>query len=138
MSAISAAELEQMKAKAPEVSELLRLMATPSRLLLLCQLSQGEASVGELEQAVGIRQPALSQHLADLRQHKLVSTRRQSRSIFYRIADPRVQQLLAAMHAVFCADFCAEGPSTPKPPPPSPDKPSADGAARFARVDPVQ
>nr|CAF1796354.1 Biofilm growth-associated repressor [Bacillus subtilis] len=86
------------------MAELLRFMATPSRLLLLCQLAQGEMTVSGLEDATGIRQPALSQQLAELRQRKLVATRRESRSIVYRMADPRVAALLGAMHGIFCAD----------------------------------
>ncbi|HEX7814013.1 metalloregulator ArsR/SmtB family transcription factor [Dyella sp.] len=93
-----------MKARVPEVSELLRFMATPSRLLLLCQLAQGEMTVGGLEEATGIRQPALSQQLAELRQRQLVATRRESRSIIYRMADSRVAALLTAMHGIFCMD----------------------------------
>ncbi len=97
-------DLARMKERVPEVAELLRFMATPSRLLLLCQLAQGEMTVGGLEDATGIRQPALSQQLAELRQRKLVATRRESRSIIYRMADPRVAALLGAMHGIFCAD----------------------------------
>ncbi|AUI09846.1 metalloregulator ArsR/SmtB family transcription factor [Stenotrophomonas maltophilia] len=93
-----------MKERVPEVAELLRFMATPSRLLLLCQLAQGEMTVGGLEEATGIRQPALSQQLAELRQRKLVATRRESRSIIYRMEDPRVAALLGAMHGIFCVD----------------------------------
>ncbi|HDN7839765.1 transcriptional regulator [Stenotrophomonas maltophilia] len=93
-----------MKERVPEVAELLRFMATPSRLLLLCQLAQGEMTVSGLQDATGIRQPALSQQLAELRQRKLVATRRESRSIVYRMADPRVAALLGAMHVIFCAD----------------------------------
>jgi DNA-binding transcriptional ArsR family regulator len=100
----SPSDLARMKERVPEVAELLRFMATPSRLLLLCQLAQGEMTVGGLEDATGIRQPALSQQLAELRQRKLVATRRESRSIIYRMADPRVAALLGAMHGIFCAD----------------------------------
>ncbi len=100
----SPSDLAKMKERVPEVAELLRFMATPSRLLLLCQLAQGEMTVGGLEDATGIRQPALSQQLAELRQRKLVATRRESRSIIYRMADPRVAALLGAMHGIFCAD----------------------------------
>ncbi len=100
----SPSDLAKMKERVPEVAELLRFMATPSRLLLLCQLAQGEMTVGGLEDATGIRQPALSQQLGELRQRKLVATRRESRSIIYRMADPRVAALLGAMHGIFCAD----------------------------------
>ncbi|WP_421567467.1 metalloregulator ArsR/SmtB family transcription factor [Stenotrophomonas sp. PD6] len=92
-----------MKERVPVVAELLRFVATPQRLLLLCQLSQGESTVGALEAATGIRQPALSQQLAELRQRHLVATRRESRSIFYRIDDARIEALLIAMHDIFCA-----------------------------------
>jgi len=102
------ANLLAMKERVPEVAELLRFMATPSRLLLLCQLAQGEATVGALEDATGIRQPALSQQLAELRQRQLVTTRRESRSIIYRMADARVAALLAAMHGIFCAEVTPE------------------------------
>lgn len=95
-------DLEAMKARVPEVAELLRVLSTPTRLLLLCQIALGEQSVSELEQALGLRQPGLSQQLADLRHSGLVKTRRQSRSIFYSIADPRVHRLLGAMHEIFC------------------------------------
>jgi len=130
MNAIGPADLELMKAKVPEVAEQMRMIATPTRLLLLCQLAQGEASVGELEKALGIRQPGLSQQLAELRQANLVATRRQSRSIFYRIADPRVGQLLTAMHAIFCGDGMA--PATA--PDAEPVAPAPHGAMRLARV----
>ncbi|EMF60695.1 putative transcriptional regulator, ArsR family [Stenotrophomonas maltophilia EPM1] len=101
---LTANNLADMKERAPEVAELLRFMATPSRLLLLCQLSQGESTVGALEEATGIRQPALSQQLAELRQRHLVTTRRESRSVFYRINDSRVEAMLVAMHRIFCVD----------------------------------
>lgn len=103
-SAFSTDALAAMKERVPDVAELLRFMATPSRLLLLCELSQGESTVSGLEATTGIRQPALSQQLADLRQRQLVLTRRESRSIIYRLADPKVAALLSAMHAIFCAE----------------------------------
>ncbi len=102
-STLSTAHLMEMKERVPVVAELLRFVATPQRLLLLCQLSQGESTVGALEAATGIRQPALSQQLAELRQRHLVATRRESRSIFYRIDDARIEALLIAMHDIFCA-----------------------------------
>ena len=74
-----------------EVAELLRTIATPTRLLLLCQIAQGEPSVADLERDLGLRQPGLSQQLAELRRFDLVKTRRESRSIHYSIADPRVR-----------------------------------------------
>ena len=97
-------ELDAMIERAPEVAELLRSIATPTRLLLLCRIAQGEPSVGELERDLDLRQPGLSQQLAELRRSGLIAPRRESRSIRYSIADARVHALLAAMHAIFCAD----------------------------------
>jgi DNA-binding transcriptional ArsR family regulator len=104
-------DLNAMKDRVPEVAELLRFIATPSRLLLLCQLSLGESTVGGLEEATGIRQPALSQQLAELRQRQLVATRRESRSIIYRMSDPRVVALLTAMHGIFCVNGESQHPA---------------------------
>lgn len=95
-------DVAEMRERLPEVAELLRFIATPQRLLILCQLSQGELSVGALEIATGIKQPALSQQLGELRQRALVATRRESRSIHYSISDGRIEQLLTAMHGIFC------------------------------------
>lgn len=100
---VDAAALEAMKAHAPQVAELLRSIATPTRLLLLCQIARGEPSVAELERDLGLRQPALSQQLAELRRSGLVRTRRASRSIHYSIADARIHAMLGALHAIFCA-----------------------------------
>ena len=130
MSALAAADLEQMKARVPEVAELLRMIATPTRLLLLCQIAQGEPSVAELERDLGLRQPALSQQLAELRRHGLVSTRRASRSIHYAIADDRVRTLLGALHAI----FCGEATGLPAIEPAAPPSPASSQAAGFARV----
>ena len=100
--AVDAAALDAMKARAPEVAELLRSIATPTRLLLLCQIARGEPSVADLERDLGLRQPALSQQLAELRRSGLVRTRRASRSIHYSIADARIHAMLGALHAIFC------------------------------------
>ena len=127
------AELQKMKAVVPEVADLLRLLGTPTRLLLLCHIAQQECAVGDMERDLGIRQPGLSQQLAELRQNKLVSTRRQSRSIFYSIADPRVRMLLSALYTIFCADGLSPLVAAPEPPRPSP----AGDTARFARLIPT-
>lgn len=124
------ANLEAMKAAVPEVADLLRLLGTPTRLLLLCHIAQGECAVGQIERDLGIRQPGLSQQLAELRQNQLVVTRRQSRSIYYSVADERVRALLEALHAIFCGDGlpAAAAPSRLA------DAPAAGDRARFARM----
>ncbi|HFK1874658.1 TPA: ArsR/SmtB family transcription factor [Pseudomonas aeruginosa] len=96
--------LEALKERASDAAELLRLLANPTRLLLLCQIARGECSVAELERDLGLRQPGLSQQLAELRQNQLVKTRRESRSIYYSLADARVQVLLEALHEALCGD----------------------------------
>jgi ArsR family transcriptional regulator, virulence genes transcriptional regulator len=84
------------------VARLLRTMSNPSRLLVLCELLDGERSVGELERRTSLSQSALSQHLAKLRAQGLVATRRQSQNIFYSLADTDVDQIIALLHRLFC------------------------------------
>ncbi|HAJ04854.1 MAG TPA: transcriptional regulator [Brevundimonas sp.] len=93
----------RLKAKAPEAADLLRQMANPTRLLILCHVVHQERAVGEMERDLGLKQPGLSQQLAELRQAGLVKTRRESRSIYYSIADARVQALMGMLHDIFCA-----------------------------------
>lgn len=95
--------LKGMEAQAAEAAAMLRLLANESRMLLLCILiAEGEASVGMLTERVGLSQPALSQHLAKLREDGVVSTRRTGTTIHYRIADPRVARIIAMLHELFC------------------------------------
>lgn len=89
--------------QAGQAATLLRALANPTRLMLLCSLVEGEHSVGELNERIPLSQSALSQHLARLREEKLVATRRQSQTIFYRIADPMVLELIAPLHRRFCS-----------------------------------
>ncbi|MEJ3960335.1 metalloregulator ArsR/SmtB family transcription factor [Brachymonas sp. G13] len=96
-------DMQHMQLAAREASQLLRVMSNENRLLLLCQLSQGERSVGELEEMLGIRQPTLSQQLGVLRSEELVQTRRDGKQIFYRIADERAQQVLETLYRLYCS-----------------------------------
>ncbi len=98
----NAPSIALMRAAAGEASAVLSALANPDRLLLLCQLSQGEQAVGELEQSLDIRQPTLSQQLGVLRNQALVSTRRDGKRIFYSIADPRVLVLLTTLYGLYC------------------------------------
>lgn len=94
-----------MQERAAEAAAVLRLLGNERRLLLLCQLLvEGEASVGSLAAHVGLSQPALSQHLAKLRDDGLVATRRSGTTIHYRIADPRVAALIGTLKDLFCGD----------------------------------
>lgn len=80
----------------------LKVLANEDRLLLLCQLSQGEMCVSELESALDIRQPTLSQQLGVLRGEGAVHTRREGKSIFYRVADTSMLEILALLYRLYC------------------------------------
>ena len=80
----------------------LKLLANEDRLLLLCQLSQGEMCVSELEEALGIHQPTLSQQLGVLRGEGVVDTRREGKNIFYSIAEPALLEILAVLYRIYC------------------------------------
>ncbi len=89
-------------AQAVQAAALLRALANPTRLMVLCSLVEGEHSVSELNARIPLSQSALSQHLARLREEALVATRRESRTIYYRIADPMVVKLITPLHRRFC------------------------------------
>jgi ArsR family transcriptional regulator len=92
-----------LKAKAGQVADLLRAVANDRRLLILCRLVEcGEATVGQLADDVELSQSALSQHLARMREEALVTFRRDAQTLWYRIADPRVEDLLATLHRLYC------------------------------------
>lgn len=93
---------ERLRAAAGEAVVALKLLANEDRLLLLCQLSQGEMSVGELEETLGIHQPTLSQQLGVLRAEGVVDTRRDGKRIFYSVADPRLLDVLAVLYRLYC------------------------------------
>ena len=94
--------MSAMRASARVVTTLLRVLANQERLLLLCQMAQGERSVSELEFELDIHQPTLSQQLGVLRAEGLVTTRRQGKRIFYAVADPKLLSLIGALHALYC------------------------------------
>lgn len=100
-------DLDGMRAAADGACRLMKTLSNPDRLLLLCQLSQGELRVGELEERLGIVQPTLSQQLAVLRDEGLVATRREGKHIHYRIASPQALAVMAVLYQQFCS------PSTP-------------------------
>ncbi|WP_275629417.1 MULTISPECIES: metalloregulator ArsR/SmtB family transcription factor [Pseudomonas] len=95
-------DIQQMRQAATEAASTLRSLSHPDRLMLLCQLSQGERSVGELEELLGIQQPNLSQQLGVLRSEGLVDTRRDGKRIFYSVKDPKVLHLLSTLYLLYC------------------------------------
>lgn len=92
-----------LEARAGEIAGILAALANDRRLLILCKLLEnGEATVGALAEEVGLSQSALSQHLARMREEGIVAFRRDAQTLWYRIADPRVESLLAALHRLYC------------------------------------
>ncbi|MBB4041569.1 ArsR family transcriptional regulator [Microvirga flocculans] len=96
-------DLESFEIQATEVADILRALANERRLMILCKLVEwGEANVTSLSEAVGLSQSALSQHLAKMRDEGIVTFRRESQTLWYRIADPRIEQLFATLYGLFC------------------------------------
>ena len=88
---------------AAEVAGTLRALANERRLMILCKLVEwGEGNVNALAETVGLSQSALSQHLAKMRDEGLVTYRRDSQTLWYRIADTRIEDLLATLHKLYC------------------------------------
>ena len=96
-------DMQAMQLAAVRASRLLKALANPDRLLLLCQLTQGEHCVSEMEALVGVLQPTLSQQLGVLRQEGLVSTRREGKQIFYSIASSDALAVMQVLYERFCA-----------------------------------
>jgi len=96
------ADIRELEASASEASKLLAALANERRLLILCQIADHEMSVGEIQDVVGISQSALSQHLAVLRDQGLVATRRESQTIYYRLASPEAQRVIETLADIYC------------------------------------
>ncbi len=94
--------LRDMAADAERACDFLKALTNPSRLMILCQLADGEKSVGALEALLGLRQPTLSQQLARLREDQLVETRRDGKMIYYRLASDEARQVIELLYQLFC------------------------------------
>ena len=101
--------IAQFEESAGRAAALLRLLSNERRLMILCQLIGGELSVGTLQGRLGLSQSALSQHLARLRADRIVATRREGQTIFYRIIDPAALQLLETLADLFCPPDMRQG-----------------------------
>ncbi len=91
-----------MLSNASDAAEFLKKFAHPSRLMIVCALVDGERSVRDLEDTLGIRQPGLSQQIAELREAGLIVGRKESKNMFYRLADGRVSEFIGVMYRMFC------------------------------------
>jgi DNA-binding transcriptional ArsR family regulator len=96
------ARLSELEQNARRAAKLLKAMSNSARLVILCQLADGERSVGELERAVGLSQSGISQHLAVLRREGVVSSRRIRQTVLYSLASRDVITVMGTLHAVFC------------------------------------
>ncbi|NLY13913.1 MAG: winged helix-turn-helix transcriptional regulator [Gammaproteobacteria bacterium] len=97
-------DIDQLRENADAAGQLLKALGNPDRLLLLCQLVQGEMNVGELETRLEIVQPTLSQQLGVLRREGLVDTRREGRQIYYSISSPQALAVIETLYQLFCSE----------------------------------
>lgn len=106
--------LMELQSKAEGVEALLKSVGNRNRLIILCELLNGERSVSSLQSAIGLSQSALSQHLARLREDAIVETRRKSQAIYYSLASDKVGRLIGLLYELYCAPSCAAQLATPK------------------------
>ncbi len=110
--------LENLQLKAGEAERLLKAMASRPRLMILCELLKGERTVTALHEAVGLSMSAMSQHLARLRADELVSTRRESQTIFYSLADAGATRMLETLYEIYCSPLASSAHCEAAAPPP--------------------
>jgi ArsR family transcriptional regulator, virulence genes transcriptional regulator len=103
----------ELAPKAAQAESFLKALANRHRLMVLCELHKGEHSVTQLQEAVGLSQSSLSQHLARLREDCLVKTRRESQTIYYSLANENVSRFIALLYDIFCAAECGVPAPTP-------------------------
>lgn len=94
--------LLQMKAKVVDVADVLKTLAHPDRLFVLCQLVEGEMGAGQLQENSDLSQSAFSQHLTVLKKAELVSVRKESQHVYYSLKDERVIGLIQQLHSLYC------------------------------------
>lgn len=103
---VSGMSVEEMGGRAAEAAALLKALSHEGRLMILCHLSSGEKSVSELETLLEARQAAVSQQLARLRTEGLVTARRDGKTIFYSIRDPKVSAIIDTIYLLYCKASC--------------------------------
>ncbi len=108
--------IAEIKKKAGAAERFLKALGNRYRLLILCELQQGELSVSDLQDRIGLSQSALSQHLARLRQDSLVSTRRQSQTIYYSLANQDVVRIISLLYELYCTPRESRGARATRPP----------------------
>jgi len=93
---------DQMGEHAADAAGLMKALGSESRLMILCMLADGERSVGDLNETIPLSQSALSQQLARLRQQELVTTRRESQTIYYSLAEGPADRIIRLLHDIYC------------------------------------
>ncbi|WP_424360510.1 ArsR/SmtB family transcription factor [Methylocystis parvus] len=104
----------ELAPKAEEAESFLKALANRHRLMVLCELHKDELSVTKLQETIGLSQSSLSQHLARLREDKLVKTRRESQTIYYSLANENVSRVIGLLYELFCAEECGAPASADK------------------------
>ncbi|QCK85237.1 winged helix-turn-helix transcriptional regulator [Phreatobacter aquaticus] len=99
---VSKPAIDPMIAASEQAARLLKAMANPARLRILCLVAEGERPVGEIAQVLGLREPAASQQLAQLRMENLVVARKDAQRVIYRLASNEVERILATLRDIFC------------------------------------
>jgi DNA-binding transcriptional ArsR family regulator len=96
--------LAEMQAHAQEAAALVKALANENRLMILCTLLEGEMSVGELNTNVPLSQSALSQHLASLREARMVSTRKEAQTVYYQLQGDEAQKIITVLQSIYCTN----------------------------------
>ena len=105
-------DLDLMQENAARASDMMKLLGHPHRLMILCELNQGERSVTELCQKIGINQSPLSQHLARMRHEGVVESRRQAQTVYYSLAGPEVATIVSMLYELYCDPQVAKAETT--------------------------
>lgn len=95
-------DLDLMQVNASRASDLMKLLGHPHRLMILCELNQGECSVSELSEKIGIAQSPLSQHLARMRHEGVVTSRREAQTVYYSLAGKEVSAVISLLYELYC------------------------------------
>ena len=95
-------DLDLMQENAARASDLMKLLSHPHRLMILCELNQGERSVGELAERIGINQSPLSQHLARMRHEGVVEARREAQTVYYSLAGEETSAVISLLYSLYC------------------------------------
>ncbi len=100
--------MDELQAHSRDAADLLKQLSNEHRLMILCMLGVNEMSVGDLNERIPLGQSALSQHLANLRRAGLVSTRKQSQTVYYRLEGDKALRVIEVLQSIYCPELLAE------------------------------